>query len=345
MISLTKSVVYAFGGVFRGCTALVKVYIENEDRFYLNENAFLDCPSLKYIKCNAPYFYTSDYSVGYVTDENGTRVRGKNTVLIEGYLNYNSDRMIKAGVVTYKPIGIEYHVDAETDTVCIDYINSPEFYSESGVYLPAEIEGKPVQRLGSGKPVMAADCLYSYVYIPSTLKYIGDYAFMHCAAFSNLNIYDENNLESIGLQAFYGTNAQNNAEANHSTLTFGKIFYRCFSAEETYKVSDYYTTIAADAFAHNSSIKTVEIPENILVIGDGAFYDCTSLEQVTVSDTVTALGSGAFVNCVQLKDVTLGSGLEEIGSDLFVGCDALKTVTAPEGSKAADWCSQNGFGK
>ena len=199
--------------------------------------------------------------------------------------------------------------------------------------------------LGSGKPVMAGDCLYSYVYIPSTLKYIGDYAFMNCEKFSNLNYTDEMNLESIGLQAFYGTAAQKSAESSHSSLTFGKIFYRCFSAEETFKVSDYYTTIAADAFAHNSSIKTVEIPENVLVIGDGAFYDCASLEQVTVSDTVTALGSGAFVNCVQLKDVALGSGLAEFGSNLFVGCDALKTVTAPEGSKAAEWCSKNGFGK
>ena len=224
----------------------------------------------------------------------------------------------------------------ETDTICIDYIDD---ITNEYVYLPYSINGKAITKIGNGKPCMPEESC-RYLYIPETLTEIGDYAFLNCRNFVNLNYYNYDSstmeLNQIGLQAFYGTQGQRDAESNHSTFSVNKILYRCFSSAEEFAVSDYYTIIADDAFAHNADIKTIILPDTITKIGEGAFYHCDSLTTITIPDSVTSIGKGAFVDCTALEQATLGSGLTEIGSDLFTGCTSLKKINAPEGSKAAE---------
>ncbi len=61
--------------------------------------------------------------------------------------------------------------------------------------------------------------------------------------------------------------------------------------------------VAASAFAGNTSVRTIILPEGLITLESGAFRSCTKLETVELPDT-----------------------LEEVGTNLFSGCDALETI-------------------
>lgn len=116
------------------------------------------------------------------------------------------------------------------------------------------------------------------------------------------------------------------------------------------------TAFAADAFANQTYLSGITIPETIAeipaeafvgcgrlervtiegegltAIGDHAFKGCFRLTEFTVPDSVTTLGVGAFSKCYALEEVTLGNGLTELPSGtvredaLFYSCKALTTV-------------------
>ena len=216
----------------------------------------------------------------------------------------------------------------ETDTVCIDFIELPEQRASSSCYIPPVIDGRPVTMLGNGSPCLSADA-GGYVYFPDSITEVGDYAFLNCGKLEGFSYYtDECCLKKIGQQAFYGTVFQEKSKSTGGSISFGTLLYRCFADAEQYEVFSGCTVIAADAFAHNGSVREIILPDSLTEIGDGAFYDCGALQTIVIPDSVTKLGTGAFVDCKSLESVTLGSGLTETGSDLFVGCDALKNVPA-----------------
>lgn len=57
------------------------------------------------------------------------------------------------------------------------------------------------------------------------------------------------------------------------------------------------TSIAANAFAGNTSVKEVTIPDTVTSIGENAFKGCTGLKIVRIPDSVTAIDANAFSGC------------------------------------------------
>lgn len=57
------------------------------------------------------------------------------------------------------------------------------------------------------------------------------------------------------------------------------------------------TSIAANAFAGNTSVREVAIPDTVTSIGENAFKDCTGLRIVKIPDSVTAIDATAFSGC------------------------------------------------
>ena len=87
------------------------------------------------------------------------------------------------------------------------------------------------------------------------------------------------------------------------------------------------TSIAADAFAACTYVKTIKIPSTVTKIGDCAFRECTYLESIVIPDSVTNVGEGLFVKCTALTAVTLPAGLTEIPAHTFSGCTSLAAYT------------------
>ncbi len=76
-----------------------------------------------------------------------------------------------------------------------------------------------------------------------------------------------------------------------------------------------------------SYVKTVLIPDSVLVIGVNAFKNCGELVSVTVPENVEYLFGGAFQNCVKLENIDFSkSKLVEIGAGAFEGCSKLSSI-------------------
>ena len=80
-------------------------------------------------------------------------------------------------------------------------------------------------------------------------------------------------------------------------------------------IPDSVTFIGDSAFA-GTSITSVTIPDSVTVIDEGAFSD-TLITSVTIPDSVTTLGQSAFSIIPSLTSVTIGTGLTSIPDFAF----------------------------
>ncbi|MBR1686835.1 MAG: leucine-rich repeat protein [Clostridia bacterium] len=85
--------------------------------------------------------------------------------------------------------------------------------------------------------------------------------------------------------------------------------------------------IAPNAFAENTALVSLSLPEGIVDIGSGAFSGCTSLFSLTLPDSLRTIGSGAFMDCSALQSLMLPRQIEEIGENAFRGCSQLTSLT------------------
>ncbi len=126
------------------------------------------------------------------------------------------------------------------------------------------------------------------------------------------------------------------------------------------------TGIADHAFEANFDIKSVTLPNGLIIIGESAFSDCSSLTTIVIPDTVGTIRRGAFISCTSLTTLEIPASVTEIMEEAFTGCTALKdltiasstiefenwwmdtseipsglTITCPKDSKVAAWAEKN----
>ncbi|MBC8561354.1 leucine-rich repeat protein [Jutongia huaianensis] len=119
--------------------------------------------------------------------------------------------------------------------------------------------------------------------------------------------------------------------------------------------------IGKNAFAKNTYLQSVVIPDTVTVIQESAFAECTNLSSVVLSENLVDLGraafseialtaieipksletahvsfdngrdcsDGPFENCEKLKIVTFEKGTTHIAQFLFAGCTGLETISVP----------------
>ena len=86
-----------------------------------------------------------------------------------------------------------------------------------------------------------------------------------------------------------------------------------------------------------SGLTAVTLRDGVGEIAENAFYDCEKLGAVTIEGTETAIGERNFLlmNKKQMRSRT------RYPDQMFVSCGA--TVTLPRGSKAEQYCMDNGI--
>lgn len=81
--------------------------------------------------------------------------------------------------------------------------------------------------------------------------------------------------------------------------------------------------LAEDADGQSSGNPvTYTIPARVKRIEDYAFAGDTTLERVKIPDGVTEIGDYAFSGCTNLQEIELPDGLTKIGNHAFDGCAA-----------------------
>lgn len=124
------------------------------------------------------------------------------------------------------------------------------------------------------------------------------------------------------------------------------------------------TAIGNYAFANNTSLETVELPQSVTRIGTGAFMNsgivningmtgvneigadafrnCYALTSFTVPDNVDTLSRWMLGDCVNLKEIDLPEGMATIEAGAFANCTSLTSLYLPESLTVFDITSLNG---
>lgn len=97
-------------------------------------------------------------------------------------------------------------------------------------------------------------------------------------------------------------------------------------ASVSYEDKTYYVTAIGEfAFAYNSALTSIEIPNTIKSIGGYAFYGCTALPSIKIPGSVTSIGEYAFYSCKSLKSFEIPISVNKIGICAFSCCDNLES--------------------
>ena len=94
------------------------------------------------------------------------------------------------------------------------------------------------------------------------------------------------------------------------------------------------TGIADNAFAKDTTIKTVTLGDTIKTVGEAAFKGCTKLTKVTYNKNITKIADDTFNGCKSIKSFKLSSGIKSIGEAAFKNCTALKSFKLTKNVKS-----------
>ena len=191
------------------------------------------------------------------------------------------------------------------------------------------------------------------VILPSSLTFLGYYAFNECANLEEVVIPD--GLTNIEHRAFFNCRKLSKVNIPSSVTNFSsQIFYGCTSLKAidlstmtgvntipsdmfcesgltTVRIPAHITSISGYAF-NNTPLKSVEfeVGSKLATIGDGAFQS-TQLQSITIPASVTGIGNYVFNNCQKLSKVYYAdnSMLKSLGERVFDGCP-LDTFYIPK---------------
>ena len=153
-----------------------------------------------------------------------------------------------------------------------------------------------------GKSAFSHCNLLSEVFIPDSVRFIGDFAFSSCDSLVKLRM--SKFVDFLGYNVFFGAGF----ESQDFVVENGVLRY-----DGKYR----------------DLISNVVIPEGVVHIGDFAFNGFSNLSYVTLPNSIKTIGRGAFGDCLLLKSINIPDGTKEIGSSAFLGCKNLKYVDIP----------------
>ena len=165
--------------------------------------------------------------------------------------------------------------------------------------------------------------------IPSSVTFIGDYAFKNCSGLTSITI--PTGVTSIGVYAFYYCSGLTSVIIPNSVTSIGgKAFLDCISLTSV-TIPNSVISIGDNAFYGCSGLTSVTIGNSVTSIGDHAFHGCSGLTSVSIPNSVISIGKYAFYGCSGLTSVTIGNSVASIGDHAFHGCSGLTSVSIPNG--------------
>ncbi len=165
--------------------------------------------------------------------------------------------------------------------------------------------------------------------IPSTVRYISDFAF-NC--FPNVEkLYLPAELESIGLGAFENMESLKSVSLPAGvTYISERAFRGCINLEKVVADGDV-TTVGDSAFSGCEKLASFNFPDTIKYLGDNAFYKTAITKAIVPENVRGGDEGGAFANCNKLEKVvyedTSDEKAEYIGYDYFFwNCKNVKAI-------------------
>ncbi len=207
----------------------------------------------------------------------------------------------------------------------------------------------------TSNPLIAAKHLYvdgtevTDLVIPSTVKRIGNNAFVDCMSFVSVTIPES--VESIGYGAFSYCENIVSVDIPNTVTEIGEVaFYDCINATITLpntvtsvgdrafnevKLLVYNGTLSGKPWGAREMVDEVSLEDDNFVYSDAAKTKIVKYKgqggDVTIPRGVTSIGEAAFKECESVTSISIPSTVKSIGEDAFSKCTNLTTVNIPNG--------------
>lgn len=225
-----------------------------------------------------------------------------------------------------------------------------------------EVTGKVMRKIKEGTVGIAnrafrACAKLANVYLPESIKYVGNNAFAQCRTLTKVvaegenlvsigdwafsyckqlnNVQFQTGLKSIGQAAFKGCARLNNNTNNPELLvprTVERIGTEAFAETLLFESSNG-VVVAGNwvvGFTEGARLGQVDLSSyTIYGIADYAFYQAEALLGIKGLNNLRYLGYGAFYNCVNMNSASLGSSIKVIQDYTFYGCASMNAITLP----------------
>lgn len=209
--------------------------------------------------------------------------------------NAPDQEMSSIGVNIENPIYQYEYSDSHNGYILIEYSGNednvvvPEFYNEVSV---CAIEAG----------VFSNNSTIQYVFIPPSIKEIGEQCFYNCS-----------NLKSVVI-------------ASEDDITLGSACFMDCSNLISIEIHGNLSSLPSYLFSGCSSLFTINLPSSLLTIEKNAFSSCTSLQSISIPAEVYKIDEFAFSGCSMLQSITLPDRLSSIPNNLFSKCTALTSI-------------------
>ncbi len=350
-----KNVILAVLTVIVGVFAFAACKGEHEHKYVKSSVKEATCEedgaiTYKCIRCDRSYTEEIDLK-GHV-DKNGD-----DTCDVCGFLTYTS--------------GLVFTLNGEENSYSVADYNG----SEATVIIPQKYKGLPVTGIGDeaffqhknlarvnipegitdiGRKAFACCYAMSKINIPSSVVNIGERAFAECEYVKEIkfNAIEMNDLseydtifQNVGI---YGEGVKVTVGEKVKELP-SYLFYCSYGENKIVSVKfdgeSVCESIGDYAFGFCQFLKSVEIPDGVIMIGEGAFYCCYGLENTVIGKSVSYIGESAFFNCFKLAEVYDRSFLGLIKGGTFNGYAAYYAlnVYSPEYGESKLFETEDGY--
>ncbi len=146
----------------------------------------------------------------------------------------------------------------------------------------------------------------------------------------------DENVTSIGQNAFYGCDILTNVVIPDSVTDIGKNAF-WYSGVESIIIPDGIETIEQGVFSW-SNLKSITIPQSVKTIEQAAFAG-TKITEIVIPNRVEKIGDYTFNECEYLTTVKIGNGVKSIGDHAFNYCYNLKSIVIPNSVEPIGYCA------
>jgi hypothetical protein len=154
-----------------------------------------------------------------------------------------------------------------------------------------------------------------YLFIPSCITSIGEYAFIDCG--NNIKV------EIPDLEAWCKVKLGNE---HSSPLSSAKAFYSGGKEIKDLVIPNGVEAISSFVFYQCRSITSLTIPGDVKTIGSSSFEDCTGLTSISLSEGLESIGGSSFEGCFNLSAIVLPNSITSIAINAFKNCTGLKSI-------------------
>ena len=279
---------------FSDCRSLESIDLSNSSITEIPENAFSNCTSLKTVKLPSTVTKIADDAFADC----------KKLEEIQGLSNCKISEIGKdafAGCYNLKTFDISSAtITSLPDTICSN------MYALTSIHLPKTLTSIGTSALEGCKKLEEitgiSDC---------KLTSIGTSALEGCKKLEEITGISDCKLTSIGENAFASCSALKEVDLSKSS----------------------FTALPASAFAKDTALTSVKLPDSLTEIGEKAFVGCGAMEKIDLSNTkLTTIGKNAMAEMNDLMYINLPDTVKNVGQsafDISVPLDSSDTAFMP----------------